>query len=207
VEYANSVELQGTTEVHAFVSDDRGTTWTDVVVDSYPPSIACADCRADYYAGHVAVAADAAGKLTIAYDAPVTDHGFQRIYVRRSSDGVSWSASSALSVNGEHATAPMLESTGSGQVRLAYYQTANGGNLDRWNVWFRSSSDAGRTWTAPVKISDLGGGASYKTAAGFGEVYGDYAEMAITSTGKAIGAWGEGPSYVGPGGVWINRQI
>jgi hypothetical protein len=87
-----------------------------------------------------------------------------------------------------------------------YYQTAGGGNLDKWNVWFRSSDDGGATWSAPVKISDASGGAAYKTSSGFGEVYGDYGEMAITSTGKAIAAWGEGPSYIGPGGTWINRQ-
>ena len=145
--------------------------------------------------------------FTISYDAPITDHGIQRIYVRRSGDGgLTWSNRLALSVDGEHATAPMMESIGDGEVRLAYYQTARGGDLDRWNVWFRSSSDGGRTWTSPVKISDAYGGVSYKRASGFGEVYGDYAEMAITSVGKTIGAWGEGPSYIGPGGVWINRQ-
>jgi len=175
-------------------------------VDSFPPSIACADCRADYYAGHVALTADARGALTIAYDAPTTDHGFQRIYVRRSLNGRDWSDRRAVSTDGEHATAPMLESVGDGRVRLVYYQTAGGGNLDKWNVWFRSSDDGGATWSAPVKISDASGGAAYKTAAGFGEVYGDYGEMAITSAGNAIAAWGEGPSYVGPGGTWINRQ-
>ncbi len=207
VRYGSSTGLNGNTEVHAFVSDDRGTTWTDVLVDSFPPSIACADCRADYYAGHVALTADDRGAFTISYDAPITDHGIQRIYVRRSGDGgLTWSNRLALSVDGEHATAPMMESIGDGEVRLAYYQTARGGDLDRWNVWFRSSSDGGRTWTSPVKISDAYGGVSYKRASGFGEVYGDYAEMAITSVGKTIGAWGEGPSYIGPGGVWINRQ-
>jgi hypothetical protein len=207
VRYGSSTGLNGDTEVHAFVSDDRGTTWTDVLVDSFPPSIACADCRADYYAGHVALSADARGSFTIAYDAPVTDHGFQRIYVRRSTDGgMTWTDRTAVSTDGEHATAPMIESIGAGGVRLAYYQTANGGDLDRWNVWFRSSSDGGRTWTSPVKISDAYGGVAYKTKAGFGEVYGDYAEMAITSAGTTIAAWGEGPSYIGPGGVWINRQ-
>ncbi len=206
VTYGSSTGLDGPTEVHAFVSDDRGTTWRDVVVDSFPPSIACADCRADYYAGHVALSADARGAFTIAYDAPTTDHGLQRIYVRRSADGRNWSNRVALSVDSEHATAPMMESTGNGHVRLAYYQTAHGGDLDLWNVWFRSSDDGGATWSAPVKISDASGGAGYKKAAGFGEVYGDYGEMAITSAGKTIAAWGEGPSYVGPGGVWINRQ-
>jgi hypothetical protein len=38
-------------------------------------------------------------------------------------------------------------------------------------------------------------------------VYGDYGEIAITSGGKAIGIWGEGASYSGPGGCWVNRQL
>ena len=207
VTYGSSTGLNGPTEVHAFVSDDRGTTWTDVVVDSFPPSIACADCRADYYAGHVALSGDARGRFTIAYDAPTSDHGLQRIYVRQSGDGgLTWSDRAAVSTEGEHATAPMIESIGRGHIGLAYYQTARGGDLDRWNVWFRSSADGGFTWTAPTKISDAWGGATYKTKAGFGEVYGDYGELAITSAGNAIAAWGEGPNYIGPGGVWINRQ-
>ena len=58
----------------------------------------------------------------------------------------------------------------------------------------------------PVRISDAPGGAAYKTASGFLEVYGDYGEVAITSTGKTIAIWGEGLSYTGPGGVWFNRE-
>ena len=49
-------------------------------------------------------------------------------------------------------------------------------------------------------------GAPYKTANGFLEPYGDYGETAITSAGKTIATWGEGNSYTGPGGVWVNRQ-
>jgi hypothetical protein len=207
VDYANNIDLTGTTQIHVFVSDDRGRSWTDVLVDSYPPSIACADCRADFYAGHAAVSADARGNLTLAYDAPTEDHGLQRIYVRRSTDGgMTWSGRTGLSADGEHATAPMIESRGDGDVRLAYYQTAGGGDLDRWNLWYRSSTDGGRMWSPAIKISDRPDGASYKSPGGFGEVYGDYGEMGITSTGQAIAAWGEAPSYVGPGGVWINRQ-
>jgi hypothetical protein len=83
----------------------------------------------------------------------------------------------------------------------------NGGNFDAWNVWYRASTNGGATWSAPALISDSTGGAPYKTAAGFGEPYGDYGEAAITNGGKFIGIWGEGPSYTGPGGVWLNRQI
>ncbi len=66
----------------------------------------------------------------------------------------------------------------------------NGGNFDAWNVWYRASTDGGVTWSAPVKISDVTAGASYKTANGFLEPYGDYGEAAITNTGKFIGIWG-----------------
>ena len=108
--------------------------------------------------------------------------------------------------DGEMATAPAMTARGHGDVRMFYFQTAGGGNIDEWNVWYRASSDGGRTWSRAAKISDASGGASYKTAAGFGEPYGDYGEMGITSQGNAIAGWGEGTSYTGPGGVWVNRQ-
>ena len=76
----------------------------------------------------------------------------------------------------------------------------------RTSVALAISTDGGVTWTAPVKISDVTSGASYKTANGFLEPYGDYGETAITSAGKTIATWGEGNSYTGPGGVWFNRQ-
>jgi hypothetical protein len=100
-----------------------------------------------------------------------------------------------------------VESRGAGDVRAWYYQTSNGANVDQWNVWYRSSTNGGSTWSAPVKISDATGGAAYKNANGFAEVYGDYGEIAITNTGKTVAIWGEGTSYTGPGGAWFNRQL
>jgi hypothetical protein len=76
---------------------------------------------------------------------------------------------------------------------------------DSWNTWFRRSTDGGATWTAEVKISDATAGPAYVNATGFGEPYGDYGEICITSTGQTIATWGEGPDYTGPGGVWLNR--
>ncbi|MDP9185160.1 MAG: hypothetical protein M3O29_05785 [Actinomycetota bacterium] len=206
VQYASSVGLAGTTKVYAFVSTDRGTTWKTVVVDSFPVGLQSTE-RADFYVGHAALSADDAGHLVIAYDAPTTSYGLQRIYTRRSTDGgMTWTTARAQSAEGEMATAPAIESTGDGDVRMFYYQTTNGGDVDAWNVWYRSSTDGGTTWTAPVKISDASGSAAYKVTGGFLEPYGDYGEMGITSTGKTIAAWGEGTSYIGPGGVWVNRQ-
>ena len=89
-------------------------------------------------------------------------------------------------------------------VRLVYMQTADGAAADRWNAWYRRSTDGGRTWSAPVNISDKRTGAAYKHADGFEEIYGDYGEIAITSSGDTFAIWGEAYSYLGPGGAWFN---
>jgi hypothetical protein len=101
------------------------------------------------------------------------------------------------------ATAPVAEATGDGDVRLWFAERRP---TERWNIWAVRSSDGGATWSSPIRISDATSGARYKTADGFLEFYGDYGEMAITSSGATIAAWGEGFSWTGPGGVWFNRE-
>ena len=81
-----------------------------------------------------------------------------------------------------------------------------GALLPSLDVGSVTSRPPGSSRSAPVVISDVTSGAAYKHADGFDEVYGDYGEIAITSAGKAIATWGEGLSWVGPGGVWFNRQ-
>jgi hypothetical protein len=200
----------GQIEEHVFISRDRGATWENRTIAAVWPGLACvaAGCTPDYYLGHIALTVDAAGRVVALYDGADAAGGLQTIRTQRSSDGGrTWSAPSVLSLAGEESVTPAVESRGTGDVRAWYYQTSGGGNVDAWNVWYRSSTDGGATWSPPVNISDAGGGAAYKTAAGFGEVYGDYGEIAITNTGKTIAIWGEGASYAGPGGCWFNRQL
>jgi hypothetical protein len=130
------------------------------------------------------------------------------VYVSTSADaGRTWSAGAPVSVSGENATGPRLASSGGGNARIWYMQTAGGDDPDAWNVWYRSSTNGGRTWSSPVKIDDApAGAAGYVNANGFGEVYGDYGEIAVTNTGKTVAIWGEGFSYTGPGGSWFNIQ-
>jgi hypothetical protein len=199
----------GPIEEHVFISRDRGATWENQTIATVQPGTVCtaAGCPPDFYLGHIALSADGNGNLVALYDGADVAQGPQTIRSRRSTDGGrTWSAPTTLSVVGETSDAPAVESRGSGDVRAWYYQTSGGGNVDQWNVWYRSSADGGVSWSSPVRISDATSGAAYKSAAGFAEVYGDYGEMAITSTGKSLAVWGEGSSYDGPGGVWFNRQ-
>jgi hypothetical protein len=201
--------VTGVINEHVFISRDRGATWEDHLVATVQPGVVCdaAGCTQDFYVGHTALSVDGSGAVVVLYDGAATPGGLQTISARRSTDkGVTWSDPVQLSVTGEESTAPAVESGAAGDVRAWYYQTSGGGNDDAWNIWYRTSADGGATWSAPLKLSDAGSGAAYKTPAGFLEVYGDYGEIGITNTGKTIAIWGEGLSYTGPGGVWINRE-
>jgi hypothetical protein len=208
--YSGSTSVGGEVWHHAIISRDHGATWENVVVAKVPVGEACvADgCGPDFYTGQASVVSDATGHLVFAFEGPATDGEPQRVQVSTSSDeGRTWSTPAALSVAGEDATQPRLASSGGGDVRIWYMQTSGGDNPDAWNVWYRSSSNGGRSWSPPVKIDDApAGAAGYVNANGFDEIYGDYGEIAVTSAGKTIAVWGEGLSFTGPGGTWFNLQ-
>jgi hypothetical protein len=208
--YSGSTTVTGQVWHHAIISRDHGATWQNVVVAKVPVGEACvaAGCGPDFYTGQASVVSDSTGHLVFAFEGPAVDGGPQRVQVSTSSDeGRTWSAPVALSVSGEDATAPRLASAGSGDTRIWYMQTSGGDNPDAWNVWYRSSSNGGRSWSTPVRIDDApAGAAGYVNANGFDEIYGDYGEIAVTSAGKTIAVWGEGFSYTGPGGTWFNLQ-
>ena len=207
--YSGLKKVSGEVWHHAVISRDKGKTWENVVVAKVPLGESCVaeGCYPDFYAGQTSVVPDALGHLVFAYEGPTTDGGPQRVYVSTSTDGGrTWSTGTPLSVAGENATGPRLASSGGGDVRIWYMQTARH-DPDAWNVWYRSSSNGGASWSAPVKISDApAGAAGYVNANGFGEVYGDYGEIAVTDKGKTVAIWGEGFSYTGPGGSWFNIQ-
>ena len=202
--------LVGDVEHDAVISRDNGKTWKVVTVASVPVGEACVaeGCSPDFYTGQTSVSVNSDGHLVFAFEGPTHDDGPQIIYVKQSDDeGRTWGQRRALSVSGENATQPRLAATGRGDVRVWYMQTANADDPDAWNVWYRSSTNGGASWSAAVKIDDApAGAAGYVYANGFGEVYGDYGEIAVTNTGKTVAVWGEGFSYTGPGGSWFNIQ-
>ncbi len=198
---------EGKVRQHVFVSHDRGSTWRNVTLDVLELGPLCESdgCYGDFHLGHSGVSADADGDLVAVYDGALEPYGPQQVFARTSADaGRTWSARVPVSRQGENSIAPTVEATGRGDMRTWFVVQNDTG---RWNVFFRRSADGGSTWGAPVKISDAVSGARYKDEDGFLEFYGDYGEIAITSAGKTIGVWGEAFSYLGPGGVWFNREI
>ncbi|MEX2626367.1 MAG: sialidase family protein, partial [Ilumatobacteraceae bacterium] len=151
--YKGGTTIEGPVRQHAFVSRDKGRSWTVVTVATVQPGQPCADCRADYYVGHSSVDAAANGRLVFTYDGAVAPLGPQRVYVTSSTNrGTTWTAPIELSDPAEHASSPMLVARGSGDVRLVYMQTADGAAADRWNAWYVRSTNGGATWSAPVDI-------------------------------------------------------
>jgi hypothetical protein len=189
---------------HAFISRNGGESWENHVLGSVELGEPCVSelCYADFYAGHDTVTADDDGDLVFAFDGATAPLGPQRISVRTSDDeGVSWSSPITVSTVGRMATAPAAEATGDDDVRLWFAERRP---AERWNIWYRRSADGGQTWSPAVRISDATSGAKYKNTDGFLEFYGDYGEIDVLSDGRTIAAWGEGFSWLGPGGTWFN---
>jgi Neuraminidase (sialidase) len=196
---------EGPVQVHAFTSDDEGATWTETVVDELELGIPCTSswCYADFYDSGPALAADADGDLVFVYSGAAEPGGPRTVFARSSTDGgQTWSDRTRLSQVDVNAAFAAAAGRGDGDIRVYFADQ----RIGRWNVWYRSSEDLGDTWTKAVLISDATSGTDYKNAKGFIEFYGDYGEIAITGSGNTVAVWGEGPSYLGPGGVWFNRE-
>jgi hypothetical protein len=160
-----------------------------------------------FFGPSAALAIDKAGTIMIAYNAGDVDGQPQKMWVRTSTNGTGWSARQEIS-NGSatvnNAFPALAAGSTAGDFRVAWQDDRNG-STTAWNTWYRSTANGGSTWSAAVRLSDLGSGAAYKTLNGYAFPYGDYFEMAVDAAGTAHVIWGEGSSYSGPGGSWYSR--
>ncbi len=196
-----SGQAHGPQDVAVTVSRDHGASWSLYYVDrGLPPGPACV-CGWDFMGTGSAIAADTAGTLFAIYNAPLADFGAPYVWFRSSSDGgQTWSARSLVSAAAPNAwhVFPGIAAGTAGDVRIDWIDNRSGA----FNVWYRSSSDGGSSWSSDVQVSQYVAGYDYITAAGFAFPYGDYTTLALDPTGHAYLAWGEGPSYAGPGNVF-----
>ena len=210
-------QAKGTKNLYVTRSTDGGHTWTTSLVDVSQPVVQCGCPGWDYWGPQIALAVDGNDHVYVVWDAAHTSSGIQRLYVSRSTDSAAtWSAPRDVSLAplGANHLFPAIAARGDGDVRIAWMDDRNGfdtGTDDpngRWNIYYRSSSNGGTTWSPEAMLSQFVAGYPYEYATpaeGFAEPYGDYFELDIDGAGVTHAIWGEGPSYVGPGNVWYSR--
>ncbi len=197
--------------VYVSRSADAGRSWSTVLLDisSAPPSCKPQGCEAGYLGAQIALASDSAGTVYALWNAGSAHGGPERMYFSSSTTGgASWSARADVSTADdqvEHCF-PAIVAGAAGDVRIAWMDTRNS---PLWNVFQRSSSNGGATWSAEAQLS--GGARSfdrscdYVRSDGFRFPFGDYFSIAIDNLGNTHAVWGEGRNYKSPGSIWYTH--
>jgi hypothetical protein len=198
-------------EVHVKIlkSVDAGLSWQTYRVDVSQQAPNCQwanGCYTGFLGPTAGLARDAGGALVMVYNSNNAPGANNRIWLRTSLDGVTWSQRQQLSASNPAATNAfplVVAGRQPGDLRVVW----QGGPPNAWNTWYRRSTDGGVSWGPILRLSDLGSGAPYKRPAGYFFPYGDYYEIAVDGDDVNHLIWGEGRNYVGPGGSWYTRGL
>ncbi len=209
--YEQNGGAKGNVNLYVSKSTDGGATWTTKTLDvsKAPPDCSAFDCGWAFLGAAATMTSDSSGNLYALWNAGSTAKGPERIYFAKSSNGGgTWSTKVDVSLApaGTHHAFPAIAAAGNGDVRIAWMdaRAANGG-MDRWNVYYRSSTNGGATWSSEVDVSTFVAGddlSSYIFTDGFRFPFGDYFEMDVDNNGFAHLIFGEGYSYDSPGSIW-----
>ena len=189
------------------------TTFTNVATGVQGPDCPFSSCGFAFFGNQDSLGIDAAGNLYLAWQQgqssttrkspPIvnlsrsTDGGRTWTFVGRADDkNASGCASSAC-----YALFPTVLGGAANTVYLAWMDDRNGSPIDHkngWNVWLRTSTTGGTTWTAPSqRMSAYDPSQTQSQPSGFLFPYGDYFGLAMNSCGSPMLTWGEGHSWVG----------
>jgi hypothetical protein len=195
-------------------STDGGRSWSTLLLDtsSAAPECGTENCETGFLGPQIAMSSDAAGALYAAWNAGSANGGPERIYFSSSTTGgATWSGRTVVSnapLGTEHAFPAIVAGT-SGDVRIAWMDARvndpSRANHHLWNVFYRSSTNGGATWSSETRLSGQARGYNYILPAGFRFPFGDYFGLAIDSEGVTHAAWGEGSNYKSPGSIWYTR--
>jgi hypothetical protein len=205
--YTQNGGAKGPVNLYVSKSSDGGNTWTSTVIDTSgaPPDCSAFSCGWAYLGAQMTMTADSSGTLYLLWNAGSTAKGPERIYFAKSNNnGQTWSAKADVSTapNGTSHAFPAIAATDNGDVRIAWMDTRAGSH---WNVYYRSSTNGGSSWSPEVDLSTYVAGYNYIFADGFSFPFGDYFEMTIDKNGTTHAVWGEGLSYDSPGSIWYVR--
>jgi hypothetical protein len=190
-------------------SSDNGRHWTRTVIDVSATAPTCQNCGYAFLSSQMALRIGSDNTIYLLWNASVGTKNYspQRIYFSRSTDdGNTYSPRVDISnapKRVENCFPALAVGTSPGDVRLGWMDTRTG----VWNVYFRSSADSGKHFSATVRISSYVPGYPYLTTKGFNFPYGDYFSMVVDENNQTQMAFGEGPSYAGPGNIWVSHSI
>jgi hypothetical protein len=205
-----SQDYTGDSHIDVLKSSDGGESWKTTRVDTSREMPGCAwaeGCYLGFFGPSAAPAVDAGGTIMLAYNAGDRAGKPEQLYIRTSRDGRDWSPRQLVSDDDpkvNNGFPALAAGASAGDFRLVW-QDDRKGSTDRWNTWYRRTTDGGAEWSKAKRLSDLGSGAPYKRPGGYFFPYGDYLEIAVDRAGENHIIWGEGSSYTGPGGTWYTR--
>jgi len=197
-------------KVNLYVSQsiDGGSTWTTKLIDvsASPPDCSAFLCGWAFLGAQMVMTSDTSGNIYLLWNAGSTAKGPERIYFAKSTDGGNtYTAKADVSTAsaGTHHNFPAIAAAGNGDVRISWMdaRAANGG-MDKWNVYYRSSTNGGNTWSNEVDLSTFVSGFSYIFTDGFRFPFGDYYEMDVDEQGTNHLIFGEALNYDSPGSIW-----
>jgi BNR repeat protein len=200
-------------KVNLFVSKstDNGATWTTKLIDisSSPPDCSEFLCGWAFLGAQMVMTSDSSGNIYLLWNAGSAPKGPERIYFAKSTDGgATYSAKTDVSTapSGTHHNFPAIAAAGNGDVRISWMDArAANGDMDKWNVYFRSSSNGGTSWSSEVDLSTYVSDYSYILTDGFRFPFGDYYEMDIDEHGTNHLIFGEALNYDSPGSIWYAK--
>ncbi|WIG58955.1 MAG: hypothetical protein OJF49_001702 [Ktedonobacterales bacterium] len=202
--YTQNGQAKGPVNLYVSESRDGGATWTQTLLGVSGAPYPCDNCGFAFLGAQITMAVGSDDSVNVLWNATAdqTDYAPERIYFARSTDhGASYSARQDVSLAAqgvEHCFPAITTGSSAGDVRIGWTDTRTGS----WNLYYRSSTNGGASWSGESQVSGYVPGYSYLTTNGFGLPYGDYFEMAVDSTGATQIAWGESSSYAGPGNIW-----
>ena len=209
--YEGSGGAKANVNLYVSKSTDGGATWTTNLVDvsSSPPDCSAFLCGWAFLGAQMVMASDASDNIYLLWNAGSTARGPERIYFAKSTNSGSTYSSkvdvSKAPANTHHAF-PAIAAAGNGDVRISWMdaRVANGG-IDKWNVYYRSSSNGGSSWSNEVDLSTAVSGFSYIFNDGFRFPFGDYYELDVDEQGTNHVIFGEALNYDAPGSLWYAK--
>ena len=204
--YTRRNGVRGRVNLYTSKSSDGGKTWTTTLMDGSgaPPDCSSFQCEWGYLGAQITMASDEAGTLYALWNSAKGDTAPERIYFALSTTaGETCSSKTGISLapmGVEHAF-PALVAGSAGDVRVAWMDTRNS---PWWNVFYRSSTNGGASWSAESKLSGYVAGYRYIRPKGFSFPFGDYFGMNIDNDGHTQAVWGEGLNFRAPGSIWYS---